>query len=354
MEKIILMLLSAALASCMLVFITLWNQLKQIRRYCRQLNTAIQRLDHDIAQQRYALAALRPKEATDPALEAVAEFVADDDGIMNLALSRTAELDQDDAIQAPAALDDLRPNQVLQFLKKAIKNNDIAITLQPIVKLPQRSTNFFEVFARIKVGEQGYISANRFISVARDNNLIAAVDNLLLLRCLQLINKSASKDSSVAYFVNIAVSTLANKTYVSDLIRFLSANPKLSSRLIFEITQTDSLKTSQNIKQVMEGLALLGCRFSMDQVTMLGLDVERLSDQNISFVKLDAAHVIQEIVEQDKRNRLKKMKNMLESSGISVIIEKVEHERQLLSLVDLYIDYAQGYLFGRPEAVSAD
>jgi cyclic-di-GMP phosphodiesterase TipF (flagellum assembly factor) len=350
MEKLILMLLSAALASCMLVFLVVWNQLKQVRRYCRQLNTAIQRLDHDIAQQRYALAALRPKDG-DPALDAVAEFVADDEGIMNLALSRTDDAIEDDLPNQPAALDDLRPNQVLQFLKKAIKNNDIAVTLQPIVKLPQRSTSFFEVYARIKVGEQGYISAQKFISVARDNNLIAAVDNLLLLRCLQLINKSASKDSSVAYFVNIAVSTLANKTYVSDLIRFLSANPKLSSRLVFEITQMDSLKTSQQTKQVMEGLSLLGCRFSMDQVTMLGLDVERLADQNISFVKLDAQHIIQEISEQDKRNRLKKLKNMLEAAGISVIMEKIENERQLLNLVDLYIDYAQGYLFGRPEAV---
>jgi cyclic-di-GMP phosphodiesterase TipF (flagellum assembly factor) len=85
---------------------------------------------------------------------------------------------------------------------------------------------------------------------------------------------------------------------------------------------------------------------------LLGLDVDRLVDQNISFVKLNVDMISKEMQEVEKRGRLKKLKTMLETSGITVIMEKIENERQLLPLVDLYVDYAQGYLFGKPEDVA--
>lgn len=347
--KTILVLLSAALAATLMVFLLLWKQLQQVRRYCRQLNTAIQRLDRDLTQQRYALASMRRKGSDDSLEEE--PLVADED-VMDLAFSHVGASDDATAAlpEKSVALDDMKPAQVLQFLKKAIKNDEIAVSLQPIVKLPQRTPSFYEVFARIKT-EGGYISAGQFVSIARDNNLMSALDNLLLLRCLQIVKNKVQKEPNAAFFINISINTLANKTYVTDLVNFLSDNPKLSSRLIFEITQNDSLKTSVGIKQIIEGLALLGCRFSMDQVTMLGLDVDRLVDQNISFVKLDARMIVDEMQHTDRRGRLRKLKNLLEASGITVILEKIENERQLLNVIDLYVDYAQGYLFGYPQDI---
>lgn len=353
----ILILLSAALAASMLVFVSLWRQVQQVRRYCRQLNTAIQRQEREMTQQRYALAILRQKNDADIAADAIVE----DDQLMELAFDHAHEPDKapllknddpvPDAKEISKELGDLKQSEILQFLKRAIKNNQISVSLQPIVKLPQRNVAFFEVFARIQVGEKGSIAAGQFMKVARDNNLMSAIDSVLLLRCLQMIKNAPQKDASAAYFVNVSAATLANRAYVNDLVSFLSANPRLSSRLVFEITQTDSLRLSAETKQVMEGLAMLGCRFSMDHVAYIGLDIDRLVDQNINFVKLNAEQLAQDMQSIDKRGRLKKLKNMLETSGITVIMEKIEHERQLLALVDLYVDYAQGYLFGAPKNI---
>lgn len=47
------------------------------------------------------------------------------------------------------------------------------------------------------------------------------------------------------------------------------------------------------------------------------------------------------------RKRLKKIKDTLEQSGIAVIAEKVEHEQQLVELIDLYLDFGQGYFVWR-------
>ncbi len=218
--------------------------------------------------------------------------------------------------------------------------------------LPKREVRYYEIFSRILVGDQGYIPAGKFISIARDNNLMSVLDNLLLLRCLQLIKQNAQKEQQAGFFVNISPLTLANKAYVNDLIEFLQLNPKLSSRLIFEITQKDSLHISAGIKSVMEGLALLGVRFSIDQVTIFGMDTDRLVDLNINFVKMDTRAIEKEMGNPSSRNRMKKIKNALEAQGVQVVAEKIENEKQLLNILDLYVDFGQGYLFGQPEILA--
>ena len=334
------------------VLVIMWRDGDNMERSLRQLSASNQRHDRDIAQQRYALAALRQIQ------EEGVDDGKTDQQMIDAAVGQLDVIDKEH--QAPstnttvpdAAIGELSDKEILQFVKKAIQNNQLAVSRQPIVTLPKRQLRYYEIFSRILVGDQGYIPANKFISVARGNNLMSVLDNILLLRCLQLIKQNAKTDNAAGYFVNISSSTLANKTYVGDLIEFLQHNPKLSSRLVFEITQDDSLKISSGVKSVMEGLALLGVRFSMDQVTIFGMDPDRLVDLNINFVKMDSRVLEKEMNAPMARGRMKKIKNTLEAQGIQVIAEKIENEKQLLSILDLYVDFGQGYLFGQPEIMA--
>jgi cyclic-di-GMP phosphodiesterase TipF (flagellum assembly factor) len=46
--------------------------------------------------------------------------------------------------------------------------------------------------------------------------------------------------------------------------------------------------------------------------------------------------------------RLKRMKSFMDSKGIDFIVTKIESDRELIELLDLGIDYGQGFLFGKP------
>ena len=43
------------------------------------------------------------------------------------------------------------------------------------------------------------------------------------------------------------------------------------------------------------------------------------------------------------------LKRTLERHGIDLIVEKIESEPMLLDVLDLHVDYGQGYLFGEPK-----
>jgi cyclic-di-GMP phosphodiesterase TipF (flagellum assembly factor) len=361
MSLFLLIILAVFSLAHLFATLRLWGLVNGLDVKLRQQSTTVQRQEREITQQRYAIAMLRQLQKGEEGAEAKSDEQRLNEAVTHLdEAAAAAEVPKQDAAtaagQAPThkdkAVGGLKEAEILQFVKHAVKNNQIAVSKQPIVALPKRQVRYFEIFSRIQVGDQGFIPAHKFISIARSNNLMGVLDNLLLLRCLQMIKQSGEGDGSVGYFVNISVATLGSKNYINDLTEFLAANPKLSARLVFEMTQEDTTKITPTVKSVMDGLSLLGCRFSMDQVKVFGIDVDRLANNNISFVKMDGRALQKEVGDPSARGRMKRIKAQLEAQGIEVIVEKIEKETQLLDLVGLYVNYGQGYLFGQPEVLA--
>ncbi len=346
------------------------NHLRQLIRY---LHRQIEKNEQEISRHRYYIAMLRRMVNTlgidDEATQDLAK--RNDEKMLEAAVDelskvsedkkaappppQKAEQDDDDLARADEIPEKARveakvsDNDLLKLVKVAIKNNEIDIIRQPIVTLPQRKTRHYEVFSRIKLGDEGYISAGRFISLAANANLVPVIDNLILLRTLQLLRNDKSNDVSSAYFCNISAETLNNRSFMSDLIDFLDMNPQLAPRLVFEMKQADLANLKSDTKRIIDGLDKLGCRFSMDQVKLLGIDTIALEEKRISFIKFDANRLLEEIQDKGNLNRIRKLKAQIEAANVEVIVEKVETEKQMMNLINLYIDYGQGYLFGAPK-----
>lgn len=365
MTTLDLIILIALVANIVLVGIEIILRIsgdKHLDEMIRHIHHKVVGQSRDLSQHRYYIATLRRAAKQAGILDEKEEGDSDnEDKLLQSAVNQLAEVGEDSTADDKEKESDdiaslkgketskLKDKEVLQLVKDAVKNDRIDISFQPIVSLPRRIVRHYESFARIRMGDDDYISAGQFISLASNNNLIPAIDNIILLRCLQRIKKNQSDDVSRAYFCNISVQTLNNRKFMRELVEFLEANPKLSSRLVFEFSQADTLKISDVTKTVMDGLSMLGCRFSMDNVNALGFDIDRLVSRNISFVKLDAETVVGELRDPKSKGRMKRIKNNLDGAGIEAIVEKVEDEKQVATLMELYPDYGQGYLFGKPQ-----
>jgi EAL domain-containing protein (putative c-di-GMP-specific phosphodiesterase class I) len=327
--------------------LVLWNDVRQQKNMLGRLYGHSQKMVNELAQQRYALASLRqaiinPEEKvseTDLLHEAVRHL---DALLKNMP---ETDLSKIDAVQD---VDQLKERDILAFVRKALKDDQVALAIQPIKSLPHHYTRFYEVFARIKLGGH-YLPASKFLSIAKNNGLLSTVDQSLLLKTLELIKNQAQEDVTTSYFCNLAADSFANKKLMKAMIDYLAAQPKLSSRLVFELTQEDTFTLDPQTRFLFEKLSELGCRFSMDNVKMIGLDIGRLHELRLSFVKLNASAALSELDSTGGKRRWNRMKNLLEAQGIEVIIEKIESGRQLDKLKEANADYAQGYYLGEPE-----
>lgn len=285
-------------------------------------------------------------------IKAIAEQLSRMDAPMRPAVADEAEtpapLPAVTGLTAENAAHALNDEQVMAFVRHAVQQDSIDIFLQPIVNLPQRKPRFFEMFSRIRIAGEIYLPAERYIAVAMRHDMVPVIDNLLLLRALQSIRDTGEGGAGRAWFCNITSLTLNDPKFMGDLVEFIAQYRALAPRLVFELAQRDLATMRAESLPVLDGLSRLGCRFSMDQVREMSFDFAHLEARHIRFIKVDAALVIKEMREIGGMKRMKRLKAELDSRGIDLIVEKIEAEKQLIELLDIEIDYGQGYLFGKP------
>lgn len=250
--------------------------------------------------------------------------------------------------------DGFNPNKlsdadVLNLIRNAVRSDTIDVFEQPVVTLPQRKVRMKEIYARIRVAPGAYLPAARYMDLAQKEKSLPAIDNLLLLRCLQMLRSEKDSKDYIPYILNITTQTLNDKGFMNDLLTFLAQNRKMAGKIIFEMPQADINAMDHTMVPIIEGLSHLGCRFSMDRVTDRRIDINILKKMQMRFIKLDSNWLLKEGATKEGFSRILRLKRQLDAAGIDMIIEKIETEASVRELLDFTIDYGQGFLFGKPD-----
>lgn len=243
---------------------------------------------------------------------------------------------------------ELSDTVVRELLHHAIASKRVDVFIQPIMRLPQRQTRFYEMFARIRARPGSYMPASRYMALAEQDNLHGEIDILLLMHCLKIVHDSAHIQNATPFFLNITQKTLKNTGFMKRLLAFVAENRALAPRLVFEIPQADFADMPPALLEIIRGLGKLGCGFSLDHTHNLDLDIAELERFKVRFVKIGAANLLRSTGAERNFADLHRAKRKLEANGIGVIIEKIETETQLRQLLDFDIHYGQGFLFGKP------
>ena len=255
---------------------------------------------------------------------------------------------------------DLRPAMgMMDIVREALAENRVDLYLQPVVNLPQRKTVYYESFSRLRDPTGQIIMPAEYLAVAEPAGLVTAIDNLLLFRCVQIVRRLAAQDRRVGIFCNVSIDSLGDDTFFPQFHELLKANRDLSSALIFEIGQAAfDARTAQQARN-MGKLAELGFRFSLDKIADLDFDLQDLARADVKFVRVGAQTLLNELTEVDERLVLRSLPDLaaedfarlMRRYGVELIAEKVENERQVVDVLDLDIQLAQGHLFGEPRAI---
>ena len=238
--------------------------------------------------------------------------------------------------------------EILGHIREALESNRVDLYIQPIVSLPQRRAQHFEAFSRIRTADGRIVAARQYLDAAKKQGLIGTIDNLLLMRCVQLLRRNEKRQSDVSFFVNISDHTLNDTEFLDQFIGFMASNPTLATRLVFEIAQRDVMGLSDTVLEQLAALGKLGFRFSMDQVEDLDIDFQALAQANFRFMKVPISLLL--TLPEDGANWVhpRNLKAKSTVSEISLVVERIEQESDVIEVLEYGFDFGQGFLFGAP------
>ncbi|MPY71688.1 MAG: EAL domain-containing protein [Alphaproteobacteria bacterium] len=284
-----------------------------------------------------------------PAPQDDAEDIEDlNDGPSDAARTLSLVARDGETLAAPDLVRGLDDDAILGIVREGLEMNRVDLVLQPVVSLPQRRRCFYEAFTRIRDTDGQVLTPAQYIGIAEREGLVPTIDNMLLFRCVQLVRRSQSRNHNVGFFCNISAHSLTDRHFFSNFVEFMADNTQLAPNLIFEFPYATIANRDLDIEKHLRQLALLGFRFSVDQVQGLNIDYADLMRLHFKYIKMDAATLLRELHEPQSHISPEDIKRIADRHGMDLIVEKIESEKVLLELLDLRIDYGQGYLFGEP------
>ena len=227
-----------------------------------------------------------------------------------------------------------------------------------MVTLPQRKVRFYEAVTRLRDDKDQLLTADDFIAVAESAGLIGRIDNMVMLKCVQVLRRLMVRNKDVGVFCNVAAATLGNPTTFAQCLDFLEANRALAPSFVLEFKQATFRNLGATETENLAALAQRGFRFSIDHVTDLRIEPRELADRGVRFIKVPAALLLDQRQNAGSDIHPSDLSDLLGRFGIDLIAERIEGERAVVDLLDFDVRFGQGFLFApprplRPEGASA-
>ena len=257
-----------------------------------------------------------------------------------------------DAPAAPASIGETPASrsqgQTLAAVRAAVEENRIDIYLQPMVTLPQRKVRYYEAVTRLRDDKDHVLVAEDFIGIAEAAGLIGRIDNMVMLRCVQVLRRLMVRNKDVGIFCNVSATTLGNSASFAQCLDFLEANRALAPSFVLEFKQSTFRKLGPTESDHLAALAQRGYRFSMDHVSDLRIEPRELADRGVRFIKVPAALLLDPKQMSTSDIHPSDMSDLLGRFGIDLIAERIEGERAVVDLLDYDVRFGQGFLFAPP------
>lgn len=231
----------------------------------------------------------------------------------------------------------------LEELNKLFENEMIKFVFQPIVDV--RTSNVFGYEALMRPENSMFNSSTEILNVAKSQSKLREIENLTFKKIFREIDKNFDKIKNKKIFIN----SLANQFISEKILNEISENyAHLLPNVVIEITEDENIdpelmnKKINVIKKWNAKLALddFGSGYS-NELRILSIDPD--------FVKIDIMLIKDIHKNNDKKSLVKNLINFCHSKDIKVLAEGVEIEEDMKTLINLDIDYIQGFYFAKPD-----
>ena len=266
---------------------------------------------------------------------------------LSLSTNHPESLQQRDAAHLQRSLKD--KVAMMNRLQRALDHNEFQLVAQRVQGI--RGDHYHEILLRMQSENGALIAPDKFFPVAQEFGLSSRVDLWVLEHTLQFMAEHRDRLRGKRFAINLSPSTLCRSHFPVEVHRLLKKYSIEAWQMIFEITECSGFGSAELINQIVKKLQKMGCRIAIDDFGTGYASYARLKSVDADILKIDGSF-IRNIADNSLDYQivasichLARMKKML------VVAEYVESEAIRSAVDSLGIDYLQGYLIGKPEAL---
>jgi EAL domain-containing protein (putative c-di-GMP-specific phosphodiesterase class I) len=232
-------------------------------------------------------------------------------------------------------------------VRRAIEQHELVLHYQPKIDLRTGRAEAVEALVRWQHPVRGLLQPSEFLPVVESTHLIKPLTLYVLDEALRQARAWLDDGDRVRVAVNLAAACAGDTRLPVQVAELLTKHHIEPAQLEIELTETAVLEDPTRARTVLDALAALGVRLSVDDFGTGYASIAYLTSLPISTLKIDQSFIL----DLGAAGNLAVTRYSIELArtlGLSTVAEGVEQESTVQVLEELGCDEAQGYFFARP------
>lgn len=234
-------------------------------------------------------------------------------------------------------------------LNEALDKDHFRIYKHHIKSIHEQEGEHYEILVRIEENNNTLIPPGAFIPAAERYGLMPKIDQYIIAKTFAWFADTPQQlDQLSLCTINLSGHTLGSEGILATITRQLDYYALPAHKFCFEITETAAISNLNMATTFISTLKESGCRFALDDFGSGLSSFAYLKNLPVDYLKIDGIFVQDICNDEIDLAMVKSINEIGHLMGKKTIAEFVESERVYDKIVELDIDYAQGYWISQP------
>ena len=235
--------------------------------------------------------------------------------------------------------------KVLNKVKIALENNKVISYFQPIVDRDRKIVKY-ESLVRLIEEDTKVLTPYFFLETAKKGKYYTQITSAVLKNSFHIL-----KSVETGISMNISAIDIEKESVCNEIYLLLEEYRESAHRVVFELLEDEDVKDFQQIKNFISKVKSYGAKIAIDDFGSGYSNFERLLDYEPDIIKIDGSLVKNILSSTFSVSVIESVVSFAKAQNMEVIAEYVENEEIYFALMELGVDYFQGYYFGKPERI---
>ena len=241
----------------------------------------------------------------------------------------------------------------LPTLEQALANDEFVLLVSPIAKLDHSRQTYdvtnYQFLLRLVDEDGNEIAPARFIKAAERFDLMRSIDRWVVNRCCQLLSENSHLlPDKASFLINLSAHSAADADlfdYIAGKLEHYGIPPH---KICFKMTETAAIAQFDKAALLFRSLQKMGSQVMLDDFGAGVSSFAYLRNLSVDILKIDAQYISDVADSKDAVEIVRAMRHVATTMGLKTAAECVDNQEILDAITSLEIDYAHGYLFGKP------
>ncbi|WP_342129071.1 EAL domain-containing protein [Hydrogenophaga sp. OTU3427] len=241
--------------------------------------------------------------------------------------------------------------KLVEHLSAHAEIEGLFLEMQPIMSLtaPTESLNF-EVLLRMLDANGERIPTDRLISAGENSGRMGVIDRWVLSNTVQWLSRHKKHLKNTQFVcMNLSGASLNDEKFIQDVFSTLEENIHIAKHLCLEITESVALHDLQNTRRFIDQVRQYGAKVALDDFGAGYTSFSYLKDLPGDLLKIDGSFIVNMNQHPANIAIVEAIVSLARNLGMKTIAEWAEDCATVQTLVEIGVDYVQGFVVARPQ-----